>query len=118
MPKISHYEKLIQEKRKKTPFREFVKELGSWDVLNLYKRDGHICRYPDTGRIKKFGDNFWSDAQNSIIEYDSLKGFFKNFTSLQDTVPMQYTLQFGTNDNCEYAGSTFISKNVYLGFEV
>jgi hypothetical protein len=28
---IHYYEKLIQEKRKKTPFREFVKELGSWE---------------------------------------------------------------------------------------
>ena len=53
MSKITHYEKLIQEKRKKTPFRDFVKELGSWDILNLYKRNGKICRYPESERIKK-----------------------------------------------------------------
>jgi hypothetical protein len=53
---IAYYEKLIKEKRKKTPFRDFVMELGSWEVLNLYKRDGKICRYPESDRIKVLDD--------------------------------------------------------------
>jgi hypothetical protein len=56
MPNISHYEALIQEKRKKTPFRDFVRDLGSWDVLNLYKRNDRICRYPESDRIKVLDD--------------------------------------------------------------
>jgi hypothetical protein len=44
MSSLSHYEKLIQEKRKKTPFREFVREIASWNALNIYKRNERIYR--------------------------------------------------------------------------
>ena len=94
MPNIVHYEKLIQEKRKKTPFRDFVKELASWDVLNLYKRNGKISRYPENDRIKKLGENFWEDAYTFWEDYNFSKDFFQNFKELQDTIPMQYTLSF------------------------
>ena len=116
MSKITHYEKLIQEKRKKTPFRDFVKELGSWDILNLYKRNGKICRYPESERIKKLWNNFWEDAPTFTREYDFSLSFLANFQALQDTIPMQYTLQFGSNENCEYMDGVFLGKNVYLSF--
>ncbi len=116
MSNITHYENLIQEKRKKTPFREFIKELWSWDILNLYKRNGRICRYPESDRIKKLGDTFWEDAPSYWKKYDFWSSFFENFRLLQDDVPMQYTLQFGTNENCEYMDWVFLGKNVYLSF--
>jgi len=37
MSNLTHYENIIKEKRKKTPFREFVRDIASWTVLNLYK---------------------------------------------------------------------------------
>ena len=116
MPNIVHYEKLIQEKRRKTPFRDFVKELASWDVLNLYRRNGKISRYPENDRIKKLGENFWEDAYTFWDDYNFSKDFFQNFKELQDTIPMQYTLSFWTNENCEYMDGVFIGKNVYLSF--
>lgn len=94
MSRLSYYEQLIQEKRKKTPFREFIKELGSWEVMNLYKRGGRICRYPENNRVKKLGDTFWEDAPSFGRDYNFTKSFFQNFLLLQDTVPMQYKLQF------------------------
>ena len=53
MSDISYYEKLIQEKRKKTPFREFVKEIASWETLSFYKNNGCISRYHGNDRVKK-----------------------------------------------------------------
>jgi hypothetical protein len=113
---IQYYEKLIQEKRKKTLFRDFVKELGSWDVLNIYKRDGRICRYPESDRIKKMGDTFWEESGDLGKEYDPAQWLFSNLRRLQDTIPMQYTLQFGANENCDYMDGVFLWKNVYLSF--
>lgn len=118
MSKISHYEKLIQEKRKKTPFRDFVKELGSWEALNLYRRNGRICRYPETDRVKKLGDNFWIDASSCGRDYDFSESFFSNFQSLQDSIPLDYILSFGSNENCDFADCTFQAKNVYLSFVI
>jgi hypothetical protein len=79
MSKLVHFEKLIQEKRKKTPFRDFIKEIGSWEVMNLYKRNGRICRYPDTGRIQVLDDTEYKNASSYYREYDFDKSFFENF---------------------------------------
>jgi hypothetical protein len=37
MSNIHFWEDKIKEKRKKTTFRDFVKEITSWSPLNLYK---------------------------------------------------------------------------------
>jgi hypothetical protein len=37
MHELKFWEDKIKEKRKKTDFRVFVKEIASWSVLNLYK---------------------------------------------------------------------------------
>jgi len=34
---IQEYQEKIKEKRKNTPFREFIKEIASWDSFNFYK---------------------------------------------------------------------------------
>jgi hypothetical protein len=46
-------EEKIKQKRMKTDFRDFIKEIGSWCPINLYKIDNNICRYPDTKRRPK-----------------------------------------------------------------
>jgi len=48
---IPYYEKLIQEKRKKTPWRDFVREIGSWSSFQYYKNSGNVSIFPDTDRI-------------------------------------------------------------------
>ncbi len=40
----------IQNKRKQTPWREFVKEIASWYTLNLYRNNDLITRYPPVSR--------------------------------------------------------------------
>jgi hypothetical protein len=37
MKDLKTWEEKIKEKRKKTDFRDFVKEICSWSILNLYK---------------------------------------------------------------------------------
>ena len=40
----------IQAKRKKTPWRDFVRDICSWYNVNLYKNTGVISRFPETER--------------------------------------------------------------------
>jgi hypothetical protein len=107
MSKIAYYEKLIQEKRKKTPFREFIKELGSWEILNLYKRNGKICRYPETDRIKVLDDAEYRNASMYYREYNLGKNFFENFKNLVDIFPFEHIFHFDNNENSEYADGVF-----------
>ena len=52
MPDLKYRQQKIQEKRKQTSFRDFVKEIGSWMPLVFYKHNGEISRYPVTDRLK------------------------------------------------------------------
>ena len=118
MSNIQHYEKLIQEKRKKTPFRDFVKDLASWDVLNLYKRNGKISRYPENDRIRVLDDAEFQNASSYSREYDLGKSFFANFRALSDIFPYQYLLKFLNNENADFADAIFGAKNAYLSFVI
>ncbi len=118
MSNISYYEKLIQEKRKKTPFRDFIKELGSWEALNLYKRNGKICRYPDIGRIKILDDTAYKNASAYFWDYNLEKSFFENFQDFQDIFPFEHLFQFTNNENSDFADGVFWAKNTYLSFIV
>ena len=118
MSKIHYYEKIIQDKRKKTPFRDFVRELGSWSAFNLYKVGGHISRYPDTGRIKNLDDEKYKNASSYFHEYDESKDFFTNLQEFYDTFPFEYLFRFTNNENSDFGDTIFGAKNTYLSFVV
>jgi hypothetical protein len=50
MSNLQYWQQKIQEKRKQTPFRDFVMEIASRTPLNLYKKDGFITCYSDPTR--------------------------------------------------------------------
>jgi hypothetical protein len=113
---IKHWENKIKEKRKKTQFRDFVKEITSWTVLNLYKNKWKICKYPDTGRIKNIDTKEAINAQNYFNTYDFSLNFWDNYKLLMDKVPFQSIMDFWNNENSEFADVAFWVKNAYLTF--
>ena len=116
MANLEKWENLIKEKRSKTPFREFVKEIASWEVLNLYKNKGKISRYPDTERIKRLDDVEFQNAGKYALLFDFEKSFFQNFQALHDIFPFQHVMQFDGNENTSFADAVFGAKNTYLTF--
>ena len=118
MSRLKYYQNLIQEKRKKTPFRDFVREIASWNTLNIYKNSWNISRYPETWRVKKLWGNIWEESSTIYEEWDDKKGgFFSHFQKLLNRIPLQYLLDFWNNENCNYADSVFWwAKNAYLSF--
>jgi hypothetical protein len=118
MSRLEYYQNLIQEKRKKTPFRDFVKELGSWEAFNLYKRNGRICRYPDTNRIKVLDDKEYKNASSHFHQYHTSKDFFSNLREFYDVFPFEYLFHFPNNENSDFGDCIFGAKNTYLSFIV
>jgi hypothetical protein len=51
MSKLAVWQQKIADKRKKSSFNDFVKEIMSWDTLVLQKNSGLISRYPESDRI-------------------------------------------------------------------
>nr|MDD3720586.1 hypothetical protein [Candidatus Gracilibacteria bacterium] len=111
------WEEKIKEKRKKTQFKNFVKEFASWEVLNLYKNKGQVCRYPDSGRVKNLDNKESQNASSYFLDYDFNLDFFKNFHKLNNIVPYQYLISFGDmNENTIFADAVFGAKDCYLSF--
>lgn len=116
MAKLDKWENIIKEKRKITTFRDFVKEITSWSPLNLYKNKWKICRYPNTERVKNLDDNEALNAWNYFMDYDFSQWFTDNFRNLFKKVPLQFIMDFWSNENAEFVDQAFWVKNWYLTF--
>ena len=97
MPDLNHRKQKIQEKRKKTPWREFLKEIVSWRPVTFHKQDGMITRFPKTERISGVQSSVDLEKQrDSLIEngvaYDVNKPFFEQFQQLYKSFPQEAML--------------------------
>ena len=116
---LKYRQERIQEKRKQTPWREFVMEICSWYSLGLYKRGREICMFPDTARRKNIVSNKKYELPE-LLDEDNYKDddFFESLEKLFFTVNQPDRLYFSSwNENAEYASSCFWVKNAYLSFE-
>lgn len=112
----------IQEKRKSTPWREFVMELCSWYPLVMYKTDGLLSRYPQQERklqvvLPKQHSELIDDNDKIFEEIGA--DFFQSFQQLFSRVPLSsFFSLYKTIENCEYADIVGNSKNAYLSWNV
>ncbi|MDD5770355.1 MAG: hypothetical protein PHE25_05285 [Candidatus Gracilibacteria bacterium] len=115
MQDIKIWEEKIKEKRKKTEFRKFLKEIASWKPFGFYKTDGILSRYPQTDRIGKIvpASKYNRDSLKSL-NYDFDITFFENFRKLIHTVDLRALVDYSGNENSEFADCIFGGKNVYL----
>jgi hypothetical protein len=123
MNDIKKWEQKMQEKRKQTPWRDFVKEICSRWPYNFYKRDGIITVYKNQMRIphivsaKKYNKNR-DEYCKGWINYNSEISFFENFVALLGRTELPNTTEFKENEWSEFANIVAEVKNVYLSFTV
>ncbi|MDR2190269.1 MAG: hypothetical protein LBP53_03630 [Candidatus Peribacteria bacterium] len=108
MHDLTYRQEKIQQKRKQTPFRDFVMEIASRQPIGFYKIEGKVSRYPPTSRTKKlinaitFLDNRL--GKNPEKEYHSNGDFFLQLKALWDEIPKPIRWIFSKDaENCEYA---------------
>jgi hypothetical protein len=115
MQDLTYRQQKIQEKRKLTPFRDYVMEICSWYPLNLYKVDNFITRYPDTNRRGiVINDPTVSRNNDKIGEYTG--NFLLDFQNFYDVSKKSSLVAACQNENATYADGIFGVKNGYLGF--
>lgn len=119
MKTFQDYQDIIKEKRKKTPFMQFLMEIPSWSPLALYKNEGLISRYPDTPRKPKWmTTQEFDEIRDSLCEYgfsyDFEKSFFENFQTLFHSVPLPPTIRHSAWENTEFSDVTLSSSHCYL----
>ncbi len=120
MQTLKYWEEQIKEKRKDTPWREFLQEIASWMPLNLYKNKNIISRFPPTKRCNIVSTKqFEQERENLTLygrEYDFEKNIFENIALLNKEVPFPNLINYGGTENCDYADITYNTKNAYLSF--
>ena len=121
MTDLQHRQQKIQEKRKQTSWRDFVKEICSWKPLVLSHVWWTISRFPDTHRVNPIPFDDFAKQRDKLTEYsiDLVdENFFSLFGALLKVCPIPWLLSFYDNDNCNYADIAIGSKNCYLSYAV
>lgn len=114
MTNLQYRQEKIQEKRKKTPFRDFMREIASWRPITFYKTKGLISRYPETDRIgsiigaKDYVRNQMSD--NDYYDWD----FGRSFQSFWLSHQWFSVYNVAGCENADYGDMIHSSKNIYL----
>ena len=123
MQDIKQREEKMQEKRKNTPWREFVKEICSWQPLVLYRHKSWIGRYPNNNRTKqivnrKIADENRDNLINKWILFNNSLPFFDNLQSLFNSTEIANIIRISDCENADFADVVVSVKNVYLSFNV
>jgi hypothetical protein len=120
MSSLSHRQQKIQEKRKQTPWREFVMEIISYYSLNLYKKDNTISSFsPHT----YYNIINWLEFEQTRQEYCKLGkeyswNFLNDFIHLSKIISYPNIASWWNNENSLFAHKIMYGNNCYLSFEV
>ncbi len=123
MGNLDYWQDKMKEKRKKTLFNDFLKEVVSWYPLILSKNNWIISRYPNTPRIKWIlnyadFDKLRDSLTNKGIKYNFELDFFQNYLTLFKSIDLPSVISYAGNENAWFADTVLNSKNIYLSSAV
>jgi len=119
MSDIKKRELKMQERRKQTSFRDFLKEIVSRRALPFYRVNNLISRYPESDRIHGVVSiNKFLEDQDALCKFWLTYGgnFFKDFQSLLKSISFGNVVLLSGCENSEYADQALNSKNAYLSY--
>lgn len=119
MSNLAHRQQKIQEKRKQTPWREFVMEICSWFPLTLHRNNWVISRYPKTGREWNIIKLSEFNHENYISsDFSSNESFFEQYRHLLLSSQKPWITHFLNNENSDFVDMAYGTKNCYLWFSI
>jgi hypothetical protein len=124
MQDIKRREQKMQEKRRGTPWRDFLKEICSWYSIVFYKNNNKISIYSEARKLdltlstKEFED-YVDTLTKQWLDYNWDISFFQNFQKLFNVTKLP-ALRIGSScENSNYANNVvWWSKNVYLSHNI
>lgn len=113
MSNLQDRQQKIQEKRKQTPWRDFLREIASRRPLLFYKNQGLVTRYPSTERVGPM------IAYRDLESQDQVGGertgdFFYDFQKMRIGTKTPAVWRVGTCENADYADMVHTGKDIYL----
>ncbi|NUJ97744.1 hypothetical protein HGA92_03065 [Candidatus Gracilibacteria bacterium] len=111
---LQYFQEKIKEKRKNTPFREFVMEIASWDSFNFYKNQGLISSYPPSDRVINLVAIGKGEKNSFSQEIQKDKPFLYQFSEFFKNIEQECFIHHTASENCEYTNKLSFAKNCYL----
>jgi hypothetical protein len=104
MSNLQYRQEKIQQKRKQTSWRDFVRDKMSRKSLNYNKVDGLVSRFPQTDRIPpllsitQLNDIIDTVSTTYHLDYDSNYTFFQQIQQLFSLVPQPALIHYTPNE--------------------
>jgi hypothetical protein len=116
MPDLAYRQEKIQQKRKQTPFRDFVMEICSWRSLTFYKNKEFTSKYPPSERVQHLVSHkvFLEGDNSTQEEFPTSSNFFASLQTLLQKTPLSPTIVVSGSENAVFSDQTVNSANVYL----
>ena len=123
MPDLQHRQTKIQERRKQTPFRQYLKEICSWMSLVLYRHDGLVSKFPDTERTSIMSHQEFEEYRDTLIDvsqmsFDSWLSFFDHRKQLRLSVKLPNVVHWWNCEEVDYVDIVVNSARSYLSYTV
>ncbi len=120
MSNLQHRQQKIQEKRKKTPWRDFVMEICSWRNLMFYKGVLGVTKYPQFPWREM--NLVCYDKQNNLdcysLELNSQESFLDQLSYLYHRHGFPLVNHYWLQENAQRWDEVWWAKNVYLSVAV
>jgi len=121
MQNLKKWEEIIIEKSQKIDFKDFLKKVASWKIVNLYNNKWLISKFPNTDRVSKIVDYKDFNTNRDLLTknwlyYNFEIDFFKNFQKLLLSIKLPNLLKYLVNENSDYTDEIGNIKNWYLAF--
>lgn len=116
MTNLQHRQSKIQEKRKQTPFRDFLMEIASWRNLMFYKLPLWTSKYPqypwrEMNLVTHGKDtNLWY----SFLDIDETQSFLDQFSYLYYHHEFPLVNHYWPQENAQRWDEVWWANNVYL----
>ena len=68
MSNLQYRQEKIQQKRKQTPWRDFVREICSWYPFMFYKNNGLNSTIKSNDRIKVIDHKHYEDTRDNLLQ--------------------------------------------------
>ncbi|MDR0607896.1 MAG: hypothetical protein LBG52_06230 [Candidatus Peribacteria bacterium] len=118
MPDLTYRQEKIQDKRKQTPFRDFVMEIASRYGYAFYKNAGTTSRFsPYQTRIPIHPRSVYDETDHTKTRGEWSGNFFADIQILFSQIGIPSNFLVGS-ENATHADNIGWSKNVYLSTSV
>ncbi|MDR2190294.1 MAG: hypothetical protein LBP53_03770 [Candidatus Peribacteria bacterium] len=96
MHDLTYRQEKIQQKRKQTPFRDFVMEIATWFPAVFHRNGTFVSRYPNTPRcdsLSTYNDFFDTAPKQTLDVYKELT-FGEHLQKLRNKIPKPNLVNF------------------------